>query len=297
MTTILCAGHVNWDVTMRVDELPEPDSEAMITDRHEAGGGSAANTAAVLAGLDRRAAILGSVGADDHGTLVEEELCDTGVDCTHLRHIQEMRTTVKYIGVDKTGELMMFAHDGANEQFSASDLTESILSGLEHLHMTGQHPETARALLDRARSFDLTTSIDPGRRIGKRNLGDVVRGVDVAFFNEREADVARETGILPEIPENQIVVEKRGGRGARVIDSEGTSSHAGFEATAIDTAGAGDAFNAGFLTAWLAGADWEEALELANACGAVAIQSIGARTTIQPRDLEQYVDGTAALLE
>ncbi len=46
---VLCAGHVNWDVTICVDDLPAPDGESVVTDQYQAGGGSAANTAAALA--------------------------------------------------------------------------------------------------------------------------------------------------------------------------------------------------------------------------------------------------------
>ncbi len=68
MSRVICAGHVNWDVTLRVDALPEPDGEARITDRSRSGGGSASNAAVALAGLDADPPVLGSVGRDDHGT-------------------------------------------------------------------------------------------------------------------------------------------------------------------------------------------------------------------------------------
>ena len=47
----MCAGHVNWDITLRVDRLPGPDDEARVRERSEGGGGSAANVAAALAML------------------------------------------------------------------------------------------------------------------------------------------------------------------------------------------------------------------------------------------------------
>ncbi|MCO8268933.1 carbohydrate kinase family protein, partial [Haloferax sp. AB510] len=50
MSRVICAGHVNWDVTLRVDALPEPDGEATVESRVGAGGGSAANVASGLVG-------------------------------------------------------------------------------------------------------------------------------------------------------------------------------------------------------------------------------------------------------
>jgi hypothetical protein len=51
MVRVLSAGHVNWDVTLRLDELPEPDGEARINSQSSGGGGSAANTAVALSSL------------------------------------------------------------------------------------------------------------------------------------------------------------------------------------------------------------------------------------------------------
>ena len=63
---VVCAGHVNWDVTLRVEALPEPDGEAAIVEQSGSTGGSAANVARVLAGLGVDPIIVGSVGADGH---------------------------------------------------------------------------------------------------------------------------------------------------------------------------------------------------------------------------------------
>ena len=83
--TVLCAGHVNWDVTLRVDHLPEPDGEVAVEERVQRGGGSAANVAAALAGLDTPAAPFGSVGDDESGTKAVEEPAAAGVETDRVR--------------------------------------------------------------------------------------------------------------------------------------------------------------------------------------------------------------------
>ena len=99
MPRVICAGHVNWDVTLRVEGLPVTDGEARITDQCQSGGGSASNAAVVLAGLEVSTALLGSVGRDEHGWFARRELEETGVE-TLLVEDPERETSVKYLVVD-----------------------------------------------------------------------------------------------------------------------------------------------------------------------------------------------------
>jgi len=85
---VLTAGHVNWDVTLRVDRLPQPDGEASIRSQRQSGGGSAANVAAALAGLDVDTGLIGSVGDDDNGLLAHRELEAAGISLAGVRVVE-----------------------------------------------------------------------------------------------------------------------------------------------------------------------------------------------------------------
>jgi ribokinase len=277
VSRVVCAGHVNWDVTLCVDSLPAPDCEATITEQTRAGGGSASNAAAALAALGVDVALLGSVGTDESGRFVRQELTAAGVDCTHLRAVAGAETTVKYILVDGVGQVTVLANDGANEAFAAGDIDDPTLAGADLLHLTGQPPDTAAALAERAASAGVTVSVDPGRRLADRDLSGTVSLASYLFLNECEADVARRRGLVDAVDGMTIVT--RGEGGGRVVGDDRTVDHPGFDVDAVDTAGAGDAFAAGFLAARLDGAGARDALSAANACGALASLSLGARST------------------
>lgn len=290
MDPIICAGHLNWDVTLRVDALPEPDGEAAITDRFEGGGGSAANASAVLAGLEREPLLLGSVGDDDYGRDARDELASNGVDVSLVKTVGNADTTVKYLVVDATGELMILANEGANERYTAADLPAESLEEARHLHLTGQSPAVARHLAERASRAGLSVSFDPGRRIVDREYGPVFPSTDVVFFNRRELSLARDSGFLAQPDTDPLCVVKLGGSGA-VADPDGAEiTHEGFDVSPVDTAGAGDAFDAGFIAAYLTGAGVDHALAVGNACGAIAVQSRGARVEITWDDVATYCD-------
>lgn len=281
--TVVCAGHVNWDVSLYVDRLPSEDGEAVILDQHQSGGGSASNTAYVLATLGLSPMVLGSTGTDEYGSLVRDELADVGVDCRYLEQVTDDVTTVKYLVVDESGEVMVLANDGANEAFDTGTLPDDTFDRADHLHLTSQRPSTALELAERAREADVPVSFDPGRRLDRRAYEPVYRLAEVVFLNESEEEVARE---LDDSLEG-ITVVKRGADGARAAGERREVAHDGFDAEPVDTTGAGDAFAAGFIAAWLEDASLETAIAVGNACGALATQTSGARRTITRDDLLQ----------
>ena len=289
MTRVVCAGHVNWDVTLRVDRLPDPDGEARIVEQRQAGGGSAANVATGLATLGVETALLGSVGDDENGHLVRRALADAGVDCDPLVTV-DADTAVKYLIVDADGEVMVLGNDGANESFTATDLLPRWLDGDTHLHLTNQDTETAAELARRAVERGATVSVDPGRRVGEREFGPVLDRADVVFYNEREASTAVANRLDDGDPSDRVRVVKQGAGGASVHTPEdGTVHHPGFEIEPVDTTGAGDAFAAGFLSVLLGdGApDYERALAVGNACGALAAREHGARVWLDWDEIER----------
>jgi ribokinase len=287
MSRVVCAGHVNWDVTLRVEALPEPDGEAAIVEQSGSTGGSAANVARVLAGLDVDPIIVGSVGADGHGTLVRRDLVSAGVDCSHLRWVEELETTVKYLIVEADGEVMTLGNDGANEAVEPADVDDDVVRSAEHLHLTSQRPETARHLAEVAAGAGVPVSFDPGPRLDERDYAHTVGLASLLFLNEREAAQARETGLVDGAG---TVVETRGAGGATLIRDGERVSGPGFAVEPVDTTGAGDAFAAGFLAARLDGRDDADALAVGNACGALTARTTGSKLAIEWRDVKALLD-------
>jgi ribokinase len=281
---VVCAGHVNWDVTMRVDSLPAPDAESVVRSRRESGGGSAANVAVALSDLGVTASLLGSVGTDERGERVRRELAAAGVEVDPVQAV-EGRTAVKYLLVDGDGEVAVVDDGGVNEAFRVEAIGSELVEDAVACHLTGQRPETAARLAERASEAGLTVSFDPGRRFGGRDYAETLERCDLLFLNSREA------GRLPEVPRNCLVVRKRGADGA-TLEGPGLSlEHAGFGLGGVDTSGAGDAFAAGFLAARLRGASAERTLATANACGALAAATPGPRPDIERERVAELVGG------
>lgn len=293
MVRVISAGHVNWDVTLRVDALPEPDGEARIESQQRSGGGSAANVAAALAGMDVESGLIGSIGTDENGLLVRRELASTGVDLDHLIEVDTGETAVKYLIVAADGEVLVFGNDGVNEDLFPDDIDADYVTAADHLHLTSQRPETAAELGRIAQEAGLSVSFDPGRRLGKRDFSLPLAYSDIVFLNEREAATILDGDLEHPSSElyGRVVVTKHGDKGAAVHTPEASYIHPGFGVESIDTTGAGDAFAAGFLATYLEHGDYERAVEFANACGALASREEGARTAPTRAEVEAFLEG------
>jgi ribokinase len=286
MPRVLCVGHVNWDVTLRLDRLPEPDGESAVRETAQTGGGSAANVAVALAGLDCAATLVGSVGDDEHGLLARRDLDRAGVDCAGL-HTVAGETTTKYLLVDDAGEVAVLGATGVNEALGPDDVDPALVAAADHVHVTATRPDTAARVADLARDAGVQLSVDPGRRLADRDFSAVLDRADVLFVNEVEAEA------LAGAPEPPVVVTKRGTAGAVAETPAGRHAHPGFDRPTVDTTGAGDAFAAGYVAAQLRGDDRERSLAVANACGALAAGTEGPKTDLSWAAVADVLDNEA----
>jgi ribokinase len=295
---VICAGHANWDVTLQVDHLPAADSEANIHDQRSGGGGSAANTAVSLSQLGVPSGIIASVGSDRDGRAARSELRENDVDTTGLQ-VVDGQTAVKYLVVAPDGEAFVLGTDGANERIDPKNVPPSLIGDSDHLHLTGQNPETAATLAERANDAGLSVSFDPGRRCTGRSYDRTLARSDIVFLNRRESDQI-------DVPDNCALIRKHGSGGATIETPEETYHHPGFSIDAVDTTGAGDAFAAGFLSVALGGdaskaksesepeikseIEYSSALAVGNACGALAAKAKGTRPGLSWETIDSMLE-------
>ena len=246
------------------------------------GGGSAANIAAWLASTGVPVTLVAMVGADATGEDRIAELALGGVDCAIRRAPEAGTGTV--IVLSRAGERSMLSDRGANLLLSPADVDAALAGAPDavHLHLSGYVllDEASRAAgryaLRVAHERGLTMSVDAAsaralRRIGGAAFLAWVRGVHVLLANAAEA------AALPAALTGHVrhAVITRGAQGAVWTDPH--IEVPAEPAVVVDVTGAGDAFTAGFLAAWCAGADPAEALRAGNRLGARAVSGTGAR--------------------
>ncbi len=296
---VLVCGDVINDVLVETSAPPVAgqDNPAVITARP---GGSAANQAAWMATLGLNVVFGGRVGAGDV-EFHREEFGRFGVRaCLTADESTPTGSIVVLVGPD--GERTMLTDRGANLRLRPADVPTALLDGVGLLHLTGYTffdpgpRETALGLIAGARRRGVPFTIDPGSSAFLAGLAPGAflgwtKGAAVCFPNLDEAavltgaagaaDVSRaDPGAMAAFLARyyHAAVVKLGADGA-LLAAEGTqlTRVAARSAVVRDTTGAGDAFCAGFLAAWLAGSAMTAAVGAGTEAAAVAVSRLGGR--------------------
>jgi sugar/nucleoside kinase (ribokinase family) len=252
-------------------------------------GGAGANTAAWLAHSGVETVLVGRVGDDVAGRRAFEELTTIGVRCAFTID-PTAATTCVVVLVDGDGQRSMLPDRGAGRKITAADLDPALLRTAKHLHVSGymlldeETREAGLAMLSAARAEGLTTSVDPQAAALITDPARFVaelRGVDVFLPNldELEAltgsrDPASAATLLDVVG---AVAVTTGPTGASWVDRDGIVSVPSAPGECVDSTGAGDAFDAGFLAAYLAGKSPEDCLLAGVRLGAKAVGQVGAQ--------------------
>jgi ribokinase len=292
---IAIAGEVYVDhIFTDFDHVPLPGEEVFAEQyRREAGGGTV-NTACALARLGHHSSLFGVFGEDEE-TWLRSRLRSFGVHAEHA-YSSELPNALT-ISMSTTSDRSFLSYAGANqvlENYVALPETIAALSMAQHVHFAMPlKAELAKALLPALRSAGCTLSIDPGwRKDWFQSSGslDVLRMVDLFLPNESEAQLLTGYKDLEQVLRAcaalglEHTVVKLGPRGAATLQRDCLYTVVAPDVQVIDTTGAGDAFDAGFIDAWLSGADIEEQLQRACICGSLSTRARGALTALPFRE-------------
>ena len=251
-------------------------------------GGSCCIFACQAAKLGLRVGILGRVGDDDFGRLILGRLNECGVDTRHVAVDPALKTGLG-IALCVDDDRAILTYLGSISALAPDDVADEFLKSARHLHHgsfflhSGLRPAMPK-IFARAREFGLTTSLDTNWDPEERwnsNLRDILPLTDVFLPNEQEAlrisgaatlvdsiAWARQTGIA-------VVALKQGRDGATVFAENGRHSLCLPAIEGGDSIGAGDSFDAGFLTGWLRGEPLDRCLSIAAHCGRSVAGSAG----------------------
>lgn len=255
-------------------------------------GGSGANTASWAARLGADTRLLARAGYDT-GEWHAAQLTKAGVR-PHLRIDPERPSAVVIAMVDSTGERSMLTNRGASGHIGAGDWTPDLLDGVGHLHVSAYtmfaEPglELVRLAMREAAGLGITISVDPAscgplRAFGPERFLRESAPARIVIPNLEEALLLADAAD-PETAAERLgahygtAVVKLGAGGALLArDGRIVARAAAPTAEVVDSTGAGDAFAAGFLVAFMAGSTPEEALRKGCEAGAAAVAQVGAR--------------------
>jgi len=274
---VLCVGRLYCDLVMGgLSGVPAPGAEVYAADLALAAGGGAYITAAYLAALGRPVGLAAVLPAAPFDAAIAAELGASGVDLSACPAAPEGAAPQLTVAMVTAGDRAFLTHR-AGPAVPAT-VAAAIGSGrYRHLHL-GELATLAEApwVVALARDAGLTVSADcawDAALLARSDLAALLAGVDVFLPNRTEAEaLERHAPIARHAP---LVVIKDGAAGAEAVCADLRLRRPARAGRVIDTVGAGDAFNAGFLDAWLGNASLADSLDAGARTAAVALARAG----------------------
>jgi len=294
---ITVVGSYATGLTMKVSRLPSAGETLLGTGYRVDYGGKGSNQAVACARLGTQVSFVAKVGKDSFGDSALRLYRDEGIDTAHVKQIAAASTGVGFIIVETMhGHNCIAIDPGANELLSAADVAgagEVFDSSSAVLTQLEIPVHAAEAALAQGRARGAVTILNPAP---VRPLPvSVLQLVDILTPNETEARVLAgrnpaadgdAEGVARELIRAGVrqVVMTLGEKGALIVTETSATHVPAIRVEAIDSTGAGDAFNAGLATALAHGATLQEATEFAVVTGGLSVMKEGVIPSLPNRE-------------
>jgi ribokinase len=285
---VTVVGSYATGLTMKVQRLPSTGETLLGAGYRVDYGGKGSNQAVGCARLGAKVSFVATIGKDSFGEMALALYGDEGIDVSYVKQTAEAPTGVGFIVVEAgSGRNCIVLDPGANELLRASDISEreaAFTSSAVVLSQLEIPVRAAEAALVCGRACGAVTILNPApvRPLSVSTL----QAVDVLTPNEVEAKVL--AGLNPDAPVApqdvgrklvrsgvKQVVMTLGENGAMIVTAFSCRHVPAVAMKAVDTTGAGDAFNAGLATALAYGAKLEDAVQFATVTGGLAVTREG----------------------
>ena len=313
MPEVIVVGDANVDIIVQYPRFLDPEKTHVVWPNPEMqGGGTSSNTAAALAKLGLGCAFVGTVGDDNYGRFVRDDLAELGVDVSGLVVDPSLNTVGVFAFIDETGERYLWGWPREKQSFKVIDESRvdfERICRVDWVHSSGMslvYDTSARSTITRIfheahaagvpTSFDLNLRVDDGvldpdfAQALDAIMGDVDyllgSGPDEFAYlgggtwEENAAALARD---------GRMVIARDGARGSMALFDGKVVRADAYRVEVEDTVGAGDVYNAGFISGILAGRDISEALRLGNAVSGYTVARKGSRSTPTAQELEEFM--------
>lgn len=274
---IYVSGHTSLDFLMTVDTIVPVNKSSPIIDLRTYPGGGAANVAAAIGTLGGSVGLISPVGTDFRSSGYEKKLTDLGVDLSYIYHIEDEQLSKAFILTDKKNNQSTYFYWGA-----AKNLEEMEPPNVDFIHISTAEC-TFNAKIAQKADF---VSFDPGQDLvtyKKEPLITILKNTNILFANKHEIDlVGRIAGYTFEqiLDLIDIVVVTKDAEGSILYtDSEQIATPI-IQVDAVDPTGAGDAYKAGFLVAYVSGYPLEVCCRVGTTTASFVVEKPGCQTNL-----------------
>lgn len=286
---VLVVGELNVDIILHnLGSFPEVGKEVLAQQMTITLGSSSAIFASNIASLGANVAFLGKIGKDKFGEVVLRELQKKEVDVSMIRIDDQLNTGATVVLVVEEDRANI-TYPGVMNNLTIADISSDDLKKAKHLHFSSCFLQPGiindlDKLFRMARKLGLTTSFDMQWDPEEKwdiDIKKILPWVDIFLPNEKEllslTAKSKITEAIDSIKEFiHVLVIKRGNKGSMLFHQGKLRELPSFlNKNVVDTVGAGDSFNAGFIFKYVNHFNIEECQEFGNLTGAVSTTAAG----------------------
>lgn len=260
-------------------------------------GGAELNFAIGCSRLGLQTKFISRVGQDDFGRFIYNFLRGEGIDTNDVTFVEGHPTSLNFkeIQEDGEGETYYYRTNAPISTMNESAINEEMLEGIDVVHLTGvflslykNNLRVVKKIIQIARKKRIMISFDPNIRLkmwtkeeAKETFDQILPDIDILLAGAEEAQDmfgSSSDEKLEEVAQQYNIsslVIKDGANGSKMYRNNKWVYEKAYEVEAIDSVGAGDGFNAGFIYAYLRGFECNELLNFANCVGAMVTTVVG----------------------
>jgi sugar/nucleoside kinase (ribokinase family) len=295
---VLTIGGIDMDLVLTVPELPGADLKVFGDLVGNMPGGPAANFACAASRLGLRVSALAEVGEDQAGQMIIDDFASYGVDTSLIQVRPGGQTCFTIILIPPSGEKAIVIVPTFQPEYPLQRLSEALRQTRLIYLMPQNHEQfLAMARLAHECGAEVMIDVEPTVDANRTTMRQILAEVDIASFNQFGFSATTGEAPSPEAARRLLdtgphtVVVTLGSRGALVVTRDEAVVQPGFAVHAVDTTGAGDTFNAAFVSATLSGLPLAERLRFANGAGALSVTGMGPRGRLPTADeVRSFVD-------
>lgn len=292
---VLVVGELNVDIILdHIEGIPAIGKEILANKMNITLGSSSAILASNLSILGAQTAFVGKIGKDNFADIVLNAFKEKKVNTEHIIVDSQLKTGLTVV-LNYDNDRANVTYPGAMEELRAKDITTKILKKAKHLHISSVflQPGLIKNVVDvfkKAKELGLTTSLDPQWDPDEKwnlDLKNLLPHIDI--FMPNAAEFINLTGCndlqkgIEQIKSfANVVVIKDGENGAVLWDKHKTIKGSAFlNQNVADCIGAGDSFNAGFISEYVKNSSLEHCMEVGNITGALNTTASGGTTAFK----------------
>lgn len=299
---VVVVGELNVDLILTgLSSLPEMGQCKLSKDMNFSLGSASAIFASNIANLGLNVGFIGKIGDDYFGDYILNCLNSRNVDTSQVIRDKNAKTGI-CVSLSFPENYAMASYPGVRESFQLSDVDFEYISTARHMHMSSYYLQTGMQkgcseLFRRTKGLGLSTSFDPDSDPSgtwDKSIFETLKYVDVFLPNQIEMlniancnDIESALDKLSKVVNTVVVKSGKYGVWARNFNK--TIHSKAFQIDVVDTTGAGDSFNSGYIYQYLKGSDIEKCILWGNACAAISTTKPGGTTAFpNTSELQQF---------